>query len=160
ACLLTAAGGQRWMTTPVDGAKPGKRAAGDDRRVCTGHAEAATVVAPDSLLGIVRRKDGRFAFVGASGTIYEADKPLGPFTHTEAAPVPMSRVVGVGGRFVGLTPGGELFAWEEGRGFRALPEPAARFVDVAADPRGRLLALAVPEALFASDDGGATFGPV
>src|SRR5262249_32895519 len=78
---------------------------------------------------------------------------------TEAAPVPMSRVVGVGGRFVGLTPGGELFAWEEGRGFRALPEPAARFVDVAADPRGRLLALAVPEALFASDDGGAAFGP-
>ncbi len=154
-CLFTAPGGQRWVATP-DTSNTKKAPAG--RRVCSGRAEVASAVASEDLVGVERRGD-HWLFVGAAGTLYRADTPLGPFTRTEAPPEPLARVT-AGARVMGLSASGGLYEWSADHGFRALPRPEAHLGDIAADEKGKVLGLAIPEALLASDDGGASWKPL
>jgi hypothetical protein len=163
-CVLVADDGQRWLVTP---ARPGDAKAasaaapaGASRpappRICSGRAEAADVLAPEELVGIVRRSASAWIYVGASGTLYETGDPLGPFTRALPSPEPLARVSGAGGTVLAATLDGRLVRWEESGGWRPGPNVGARVFDLAfAD--GRALALAIPEALFTSDDGGLRF---
>lgn len=161
-CVIGADYGQRWLVKPPRRDETGAPAtAGRPTapRPCSGKAEAAEVLAPEELLGVVRRSATSWLFVGASGTLYESTEPLGPITRTIAAPEPFARVGGSGGALVGATVDGRLVRWEEGRGWRPGPDVGARVFDLAFGEGGRVLALALPEALFTSEDGGLTFTP-
>jgi hypothetical protein len=154
-CVLTAEGGQRWSSAST-------KIAGS-RLVCAGKAEASSTVAPEDLTSAIRRKDGSWIFVGASGALFEAAEALGPFTRVVPAPEPLARVTGAGSGVLATTMEGRLLRWEEASGWRpavtAGPLTAARVFDVTVDDGGRALALAFPEALYTSTDNGATWAP-
>ncbi|WP_044985695.1 hypothetical protein [Sorangium cellulosum] len=170
-CVVVAQGGQRWTVTPEsrttaaarpDAAPPG--AAAQPVR-CAGQGRASAAPAPEELTAIVRRSPASWMFVGASGAIYEASSPLGPFTRTLAPPEPLVQLAGAGGSLLGVTRAGGVLRWREELGWKpALLDGAAaqagsppRAFGVAMTEGGRALALALPEALFASEDGGATW---
>lgn len=151
-CLVLAEGGQRWLVAAPRSAPPAPAAS-----PCRGRAVAATTLAPEDLTGLVRRSATSWLFVGQSGTLYEAADALAPTTRSIAAPEPLLRVAGAGARVVAATSAGRVLrlgddaAWHRA----ARPPPVAGVFDVAVADDGAALALAFPEALFASDDGGA-----
>lgn len=152
-CVFTAEGGQRWTSTET------KVAGG--RTVCSGRAEASAFVAGEELGTAIRRADGTWIFVGASGALMEAADPLGPFTRTVGAPEPLMKVSGAGAGVLATTLAGALVRWDQAAGWRPAvsggPIAAARVFDVAAGEGGRALALAFPEQLWTSEDGGASW---
>jgi hypothetical protein len=152
-CVITAEGGQRWLSAA-------SRQSGN-RLVCSGPAVASPVVASEDLSSALRRADGSWLYVGESGALYEATEPLGAFTRTVPAPEPLAKVAGVSGAVLAATMEGKLLRWEAASGWRAMPpSPAlagARVFDLASGGSGRVLALAFPEALFASTDEGLTW---
>jgi hypothetical protein len=151
-CAFTAEGGQRWTSAAT---KPA-----GSRTTCSGKAEASPFVAAEELTSAIRRGDGAWVFVGETGALFEAGDPLGPFTRTVPAPEPFARVAGEGAALLGATLDGRILRWEEASGWRAIPpSPAlagARVFDLVVGG-GRALALAFPESLFASEDGGVTW---
>lgn len=154
-CVFTAEGGQRWTSAST------KQAGA--RLVCSGKADAGAAVAAEDLTSAIRRADGSWIFVGQSGALFEAADPLGPFTRTVAAPEPLARVTAAGAGVLATTQDGRLLKWDEAGGWRAAvtsgPLTSARVFDVVVSDAGRALALAIPEALFTSEDGGATWAP-
>jgi hypothetical protein len=154
-CVFTAEGGQRWSAAST------KTAGG--RLVCAGPAEASAAVAVEDLTSAIRRADGTWIFVGASGMLFEAEGPLGAFTRTVPAPESLSRVAGAGAGVLATTLDGRLLRWDVAGGWRPAattgPLPGARVFDVVVGDGGRALALGFPEALFRSEDGGATWAP-
>jgi hypothetical protein len=151
-CVFTAEGGQRW--TSATAAKTG--AAGGVTR-CAGKAVASEFLAPEDLVSVSRREGRPWLFVGASGALYEAAEPLAAFTRTVAPPEPFSRVSASSGAVLGATYEGKLLRWEDATGWRPVATPPrARVLDVAVSGT-HALALAYPEALFTSDDSGATW---
>jgi hypothetical protein len=155
-CVFTAEGGQRWLSTPPKAASEASPT-GD----CSGNAEVAAGLAPEELTSIIRRSDKSWLFVGESGTLYEAPEPLAAFSRVTASPEPFAKVAGAGPNVLATTFEGKLFRWNEASGWQPLPSlpPGARLFDVAVAEEGRALALAFPEALFSSADGGATWTP-
>ena len=151
-CVFTAEGGQRWTTAVA--AKTG--AAGAISR-CAGKAKASEFLAPEDLVSVIRREGRPWLYAGASGALYEAVDPLAAFTRTVAPPEPFSRVAASGSAVLATTYEGKLLRWQEATGWRPVATPPrARVLDVAVAGT-RALALGFPEALFASDDGGATW---
>lgn len=169
-CLFTTGDGQRWRTAPPSASKKASAP-------CSGAAEIAASIAPQALVAILKRASG-WTFAGADGTLYDAPEPTAAFSRTTLPPEPIVRVSGGGAGLVGVTREGKLLRWDDASGFkpasvpkapapsspssskraRALEAPEPRFIDVAAASKGpRALALALPEALFTSDDGGATW---
>ncbi|MEO7330468.1 MAG: hypothetical protein ABI193_17975, partial [Minicystis sp.] len=166
-CLITAEGGQRWLSAGgTDKDSPLEASSGSGTRLCAGKAEASSFLAPEELSGIVRRGEKSWLFVGESGTLYLASEPLGAFSRTIAPPEPFSRVSGAGSFVLGATYEGKLLRWEEATGWRATTvnsgagRIAPRIFDVSVRESGRALALGFPEALFMSEDGGASFTPL
>jgi hypothetical protein len=99
-------------------------------------------------------------FVGRSGTSYAAPQPLADFSAVRAPPEPLLGVRSAGGKLFGLTARGAILrsrdagsTWEKldvsGPGAEA-----HRFVDVVLNDAGQGLALAAPERVFATRDGG------
>jgi hypothetical protein len=151
ACVVVAPGGQRWLTTPA------RARDGGEARRCAGVARASASLAPEDLVNVVRRGASSWIFVGESGTLYEAAEPLGPLARATPPPEPVVKVVGGPSALVALTRAGRLLRYDAATGFTAAAAPPALVVDVAVNAAGRGLALAAPEALFTSDDGGATW---
>lgn len=185
-CLFTAEGGQRWWSAGAKsaakeddsdaGAGAPPQAKGPAKKGgpgCPGIVEASSFVAPEELVGAMRRNDRSWVFVGETGVLYEAKEPLGAFTRAVPAPEPFARVSGAGSVMLGATWEGRMLRWEAATGWRPLPKPPgagsaaiapnapppARVFDVVVGDGGRALALAFPEALFTSDDGGASWSP-
>lgn len=167
-CLLIAEGGQRWVVTP----KAPPDADADAAAVCAGAGTPSSAPAPEELSGLARRTATSWLFFGERGTIYESATPLGPFVRTTPPPVPLARIAGAPGALLAVTQEGGVLRWDEREGAwkeaplvtapPAPPAPAAGAprpwaFDVVAGEGGRALALALPEALFTSEDGGATW---
>ena len=153
-CVFTAEGGQRWTTTTA--AKTG--AAGAITR-CAGKATASEFLAPEDLVSVIRREGRPWLYAGASGALYEAADPLGSFARTVAPLEPFSRVAASTSSVLATTYDGKLLRWEDATGWRPVAAPPrARVLDVAVSG-SHALALAYPEALFASDDGGSSWAP-
>ncbi|WP_437551068.1 hypothetical protein WME97_08650 [Sorangium sp. So ce367] len=167
-CVVVAQGGQRWTVTPDPRAStPPPSAAGPDAQAarCAGQGRTSASPAPEELTAIVRRSPASWMFVGASGAIYEASSPLGQLTRALSPPEPLLQVAGAGGSLIGVTRGGGVLRWREELGWKpVLLDGAAgqggapaRAFGVAMADGGRALVLALPEALFASEDGGGTW---
>ncbi|MFT3773333.1 MAG: sialidase family protein [Minicystis sp.] len=152
-CVFTAEGGQRWSaaTTKMAGS----------RLVCAGKAEVSSAVAVEDLSSAIRRDDGSWIFVSTSGMLFEAADALGPFTRTVPAPEPLARVTGAGAGVLATTLDGRLLRWEVASGWKPAvtsgPLTSARVFDVVVGDGGHALALGFPEALYKSEDGGATW---
>src|SRR6185437_2613964 len=85
----------------------------------------------------------------------------GAFSRTFPAPEPLAKVVGVGSGVLAATSEGRLRGWDPVKGWStASTSPAiahARIFDLGAGSGSKVLALGFPEALFDSEDGGATW---
>lgn len=171
-CVITAEGGQRWTISPTKGAATigarksepkgihaiqGGSASPGGESPCSGRAQAASILAPEELVGVIRRSSGSWLFVGASGVIYESGTPLGAFIRSIQPPEPLVTVAGAGATILGVTLDGKLLRWTEAEGWSRVTSMSARIDDVAVAEGGRAFAVAVPEALFTSEDGGSTW---
>jgi len=122
---------------------------------------AASVLAPEDLVGILKAPTGGFIFVGASGVSYEARSPLEPFFRSSAPLEPLSSVTSSGAAIVGIRRDRGLLRSEDGGAtWKSVGPSGPKFVSVLLGEGGQGLALAVPEALFETHDGGQTFTPL
>ncbi len=154
-CVLVADGGQRWTTAAVR-----KGDAASDAAPCTGGAQASGSLAPEDLVAVVRRSSSAWAFVSAKGVLYEASDPLAAFNRATPPPEPLRKVVGTAGNLAAVARSGALFYWEDEIGWKpAAPTPQPVY-DVLLGDGGAGLALAFPEALFATQDGGRSWAPL
>ncbi|HWO08865.1 MAG TPA: hypothetical protein VNN80_05275, partial [Polyangiaceae bacterium] len=134
--LFVGAAGERWLVR-----RPQRR------------AEAASMLAPEGLIGALPVADG-WAFVGRSGATYAARSPLGPFVSSSAPLVDMAKVDAGERHLLGVARSGELWLSEDaGAVWRRVGPPEARFADVISSGT-RALALELPERLWASEDEG------
>jgi hypothetical protein len=126
---------------------------------------AASVLAPEDLVGILTTPAGGFIFIGSSGVSYEARSPLAPFYRSSAPLEPLSSVTSSGTAIVGIRRDRGLLRSDDGGAtwkpvaVSAANRAAPKFVSVLLNEGGHGLALAVPEALFESHDDGQTFTP-
>lgn len=155
-CALLGDEGRRFLVGPA--AKSDSKVNAAAANECKGNVQAANVVAPERLLGIYRRSPNAWVFAGESGTIYESASPLGAFLRTIPPPVPFLHIAGAGSLVIGAASDGSIFKYSEDTGWKALEKsPPVRVFDIAAAEGGRILALGLPESLYASADGGKTF---
>jgi hypothetical protein len=121
-------------------------------------ASAAARLAPEDLIAILRPRENSWLFVGASGTGYEADQPLGAFLRSSAPLDPLAHVSAAGSTILGVRRDGHLVrSADAGASWQAVGPAEQRFVDVELLEDGRGLALGVPEQLWDTRDQGATW---
>ena len=129
-------------------------------------AEAASVLAPEDLVGILKSPSGGLIFVGASGVSYETRSPIAPFFRSSAPLEPLSSVTSSGAAILGIRRDRGLLRSDDGgvtwKPVAAVAGAAAppQFVSVQLGDGGKGLALAVPEALYETHDAGQTFAAV
>lgn len=142
--VLAGRRGERWLVSKAPGG-----------------LSAASVLAPEDLVGILKAPAGGFIFVGASGVSYEARSPVAPFFRSSAPLEPLSSVTSSGAAIVGIRRDRGLLRSEDGGAtWKAVGPTGPKFVSVLLGDAGQGLALAVPEALFETHDGGQTFAPI
>src|SRR6185295_20355304 len=135
--LLAGERGERWLVDP-------KR----------GRAEAASRLAPETLVAILRSETG-FLFVGASGGGYEATQPLGPFVRSSAPLDPLVRLSAAGRTILGVRRDGKLArSADAGSSWQVTGPSDVLFSDVELGATGRGLALGLPEQLWETADAG------
>lgn len=119
---------------------------------------SAALPAPEDLVAVTRDPSGGQWFVGRSGASYHALAPLGAFVDMTVPLAPLAQVSATGRTLLGVGRDQRLTrSADDGRTWSPAGPEGTAFVDVAVDARGRALALASPEALWQSDDAGATF---
>ncbi len=143
--LLAGDRGERWLVRPNHG-----------------DSQPATILAPETLVEIVRPSPSDFWFVGASGTVYQTESPLGPFVRSSAPSEPLAQIAAAPTVLLGVTQRGSLVASRDaGVVWEALPQTAGqRFVDVAIDSSGTALALSIPEKLWIAELPQLAFSPL
>lgn len=142
--VLAGRRGERWLVS----------AAGD-------RLEAASALAPEDLVGILEAPGGGWVFVGASGVSYEAREPIAPFFRSSAPLEPLLSVSTSGSAIVGIRRDrGLLRSDDGGASWKPVGPAGPKFVSSLLTDDGRGLALAVPEALYETRDGGQTYARV
>jgi hypothetical protein len=121
----------------------------------------AAVPAGEDLVAILGDRGRSNVFIGRSGTSYRATAPLGSFVDVAAPFDALARVSGAGRVLLGVGRDRKLSrSADQGHSWSAVGPEGVSFVDVAVDESGHALALASPEALWVSQDAGATFQPL
>lgn len=122
-------------------------------------SEAAARLAPENLVSILKLDGGGWLFVGESGTGYEAREPIGPFVRASAPLDPLARTSAAAGAIIGVRrrDAALVRSSDAGASWQEVGPQGAHFADVALLPDGRGLAVAVPEALYATTDKGGTW---
>ncbi|HVU04139.1 MAG TPA: hypothetical protein VHE30_20420 [Polyangiaceae bacterium] len=140
AVVLAGQRGERWLVAPE-----------------AAYAVPAAELAPEDLI-LAQKKDSSFLFLGRSGTTYESKDAIGPFVRSTTPLEPLVRVAASGSVLVGVRKDLTLARSDSGGAAWSKVGPdGVVFQDVALRPDGKGLALAVPEALFATSDFGASF---
>jgi hypothetical protein len=142
-CVLLLEDGERVLTAPAV-------ATGS----CGPFARAAEDPSPEGLRGLASTAEGRWMFLATGGRAYEAEAPLAPFARALTVPSDIVAIAGGEGAILARTRDYRIVRLGAGPPVGAIAEPV---LDVAADGRGRALALTFPERLLASEDGGATW---
>lgn len=147
-------GPSRWLLA----GERGERWVLDDARRTL---EGAAPFTQEEIVAIVPLDVGGYAFIGASGTAYRAGDPLGPITRADTPSETLAALSVSGSALAATTLTGHLVSsadagatWHEQTNLTTSP-----FVDVELAPAGRGLALALPEELFETRDGGRTWAP-
>jgi hypothetical protein len=134
--LAVGEGGERWVSDPQ------------------GRAEAASVAAPEPLIG-VGRAGARFAFAGASGRVYLATDALGAFVETREPPEGLVDVSASEGALAGVHRDGSLWSgvrW--GERWERAEAPGGWAAGVVLGSGGKGWALVVPERWWTTQNGG------
>jgi hypothetical protein len=120
----------------------------------------------DDLLAVRKLPGGKLAFLGASGSVYVADTPLGAFGVARTPPVEIRRAFAGKSAFFAITKAGALLrsadagaSWSP-VSLRGADGRDAIVSDLAIDDAGNGLALLAPERLLETKDDGASFAPV
>ena len=125
-----------------------------------GRLESA-VPAPEDLVAILSGPGSGYSFVGKSGATYRADEPLGRFVASTVPFEPLAEVAGSLRVLFAVRRDRKLVrSLDAGASFSPVGPEGIAFVDVETDARGNALALAHPEALWKSSDGGVTWQPL
>lgn len=136
--------GERWLLTPSK------------------LAEGAPELLPEDIDSVVALSDQRFALVGRSGQVYHTDGPLGPVREVLPPPHAFRRVSAGSAGFVAITTDERLLRSTDGGSTWKqvmVPGDAVGYRDIAlAGSQGLLLGM--PQRLFHTKDGGATFLPI
>lgn len=139
--LLAGNGGERWLADP---------------RAAT--AVSAPVLADEDLVLITHPSSDTYAFVGAHGTLFLARSALGPFAEIVEPAQEIRQLTGDGTVLVGVQQDGSLVrSLDGGRTFLSVPFAAGPVADIALAHDGRALVLTLPEQLWYSTNGGASF---
>jgi hypothetical protein len=118
-------------------------------------ARAAAHLGPEPLVSILRPNPKRWVFLGASGTVYESESPLGPFLRVAAPVDPLVRVRAAGAALLGVRMDGRLVrSGDQGQSWTAVGPLGSHFSDVALLEDGTGLALAIPERFWTTRDFG------
>jgi len=151
-CVVVTGDGERWLVAgeQISTTSPPRPGA-----ACRGDALGAAFGAPESLRRIVRA-GSVFRFIGESGTLYEATSPLAAFSRVLTPPTRLGRVATHGEATVGISSAGDPYRLEPDGWVRG-DSGGARLFDVEVDDDGRALAIAWPEKVLLSRDGGKTF---
>ena len=138
--LLAGKRGERWLLDPRT------------------HALAAGAnLAPEDLIAVLDADDG-YWFVGQSGTSYEAHDPLGKFLRSSAPLEPLARVSAARRTIIGIPADRSLSRSVDGAAsFSKVGPEHVVFADVELASDGTGLALAIPEALWVTQDEGANW---
>ena len=121
-------------------------------------ATAASQLAPEDLVIVLPQAGGGFLFIGKSGTSYETSEPLGPFLRSNAPLDPVVRVSAEGSTIAAVRNDGNLVrSADAGTTWQRIGPTDERFIDVALTQGGHGFALSVPEQLWRTGDGGATW---
>jgi hypothetical protein len=121
---------------------------------------AAALPAPEDLVAVTTDPGGGHWFVGRSGASYHATTPLGSFVDVTVPLEPLAQVSAAGRTLLGVGRDERLSrSTDDGRSWTPAGPVDTSFVDVAIDAHDHVLALASPEAIWQSDDGGASFRP-
>ncbi|MFO0618604.1 MAG: hypothetical protein U0414_38790 [Polyangiaceae bacterium] len=151
-CLVTTLTGDRWLLH------------GPEDRPCTGQGVASASPIYEALSGIVASPapDGQSAeyrFVSASGRIFTATEPLGPFVKFTKVDKPFVQVASAKGEIVGVDGGGAISFFDAATStWKRAQQPAgSRALRVGLDEDGRALAITMPEGVLTSSDAGKTF---
>jgi hypothetical protein len=127
----------------------------------SGGIEAASVLAPEDLVGILNAAGGGLIFVGASGVSYEARSAIAPFFRSSAPLEPLVSVTSSGSAIVGIRRDRGLLRSDDGGAtWKPVGPSGPKFVSVMLGSEGRGLALAVPESLYETRDAGKSFTPL
>ncbi|MBK8251099.1 MAG: hypothetical protein IPK82_00320 [Polyangiaceae bacterium] len=139
-----------------EGPYPGDEIDGAGTYQCAGTALSAHDYAPEPIVRIVRAPSS-FRYIGESGTVHESTTPLGNFVRRIYPPEPVLTVKGAGTMLFAVTRTGKLLRWEEEGGYVPVNVDGAMIVDVALLSSNAVLAVAAPEAIYTSVDGGKKF---
>lgn len=140
--LLVGERGERWLFQPG-----------------VPHLGAASMLAPESLITAIRA-DGKYWFIGQSGTSYEASSALGDFKRFNAPAEALTGVSAAGRAVIGIGQEQSLLrSGDLGVTWVRVGPAKASLVDVALDPSGRGIALSVPESFYATRDFGESWEP-
>lgn len=130
--------GERWL---VDQEQQSVLAAGD--------------LAEQDLVSVTRNQSGGWLFVGAEGTLFEADSPLGTFQRTFMIPELVAHVEASTQGLLAVTRHGSLLRSSDGgETFQKILLDAPFIGDVRLLENGHGLLLAFPERLYETSDGG------
>lgn len=112
--------------------------------------------AAEALVG-VRKSSSNYWALGASGTVYVFQQPLGTFTEVRTPPEPLSQATLAGEMVVAISEQGDtFFSSDHGRSWQKSKQDKF-FVALAALESSGVLAYSVPEQWHLSRDGGQTF---
>lgn len=119
---------------------------------------AAETLVPEPVRGVVRDDGGRFAYVGATGTVFFTKDALGAVVETRPAKTPL-RSVSVGKRAIlGIANGALMRSSDLGGSWAGVTLPKVNGTLLQVAMLGtEALALAAPQQVFGSADDGATF---
>jgi photosystem II stability/assembly factor-like uncharacterized protein len=121
---------------------------------------SADMLLPDSLKGVTRDETGKYLFVGAGGSVFVTNEPLGPIVATRPSKLPI-RTVSVGKRaIIGLSESSVVRSADGGTTWSnvALPAGTGGFpAQIAMLPSGEGLLLFAPQRVLVTTDDGATW---
>ncbi len=118
--------------------------------VAAGGLQPADTVAPEALIAAGRSAQG-YDFVGASGSVYHSDAPLGALDPVVSGPGGVVAAAIDHGRAVVTTSGGGLLSWhlgEKGWGSPSFSGSLRPFFFDATSAAGELFVLSVPEQVW------------
>lgn len=116
---------------------------------------AASQLAGEPLIAILKLPNEHWLFVGASGTGYEAEEPLGAFMRSSPPIEPLERVSARGTSIAGVRFDGALIqTLDAGATWQRVDHPNEFFADVQFGDDGTGVAFAVPERWYSTLDGG------
>lgn len=124
-----------------------------------GAPQVSAFGAPEPLVAVLH-VEGRIAAAGRSGTVYVSDEPLGPFTEVRRPEEPFVSTRRAEKKLLSVSLSGAIHRSEDAGLHWKLSDASVHYVELAPTAAGEVLAYAVPERWYISEDTGKTFSRI